>query len=227
MGLRTQSRLFWFLQLLRHKCGKFIACHILIFTLFYMPGCFSMALKQYVPHSVATEWHWRLFHSRLRGSIAKKPWHLAQIPFVTSLHTADRWTIKRTNERMNGGIFPVPVYFDMPTMMPFCLSCDRSLRVCTETDLSAIVYPIVRAVIVHSAPPVVFIPYSIHTRFKSYPWFQVLFFSQTFCNPGTERTTCSVLDNEKAIFSLSNIYQIPLIMVLTPGQGERTVLIML
>lgn len=34
MGLRTQSRLFWFLRLLRHKCEKFIACHILMFTNF-------------------------------------------------------------------------------------------------------------------------------------------------------------------------------------------------
>lgn len=208
MGLRTQSRLFWFIRLLRHKCEKFIACHILMFTnfsklsywipnrfsLFYMPGCFSMALKQYVPRSVTTEWHWRLFHSRLRGFVARKPWHLAQIPFVTSLHTADRWMIKRTNERMDGGIFPAPVYFDMPTMMPFCLGCDHSLRVCTETDLSVIVYPIV-----HSTLPIEFSWHFLYIYdskatldFECCSSGKHLQSNSRSRNPGRERSMCSL-----------------------------------
>ncbi len=68
--------------------------------------CWDVSRRQYVPCSVTTDWHWRLFHSRLCGSVAKKSWHLAQIPFVTSLHVADRWMIKRKNERTDKGIFP-------------------------------------------------------------------------------------------------------------------------
>lgn len=153
------------------------------FSLFYMLGCFSMTQKQYVPCSVTTDWHWRLFHSRLPGSVAKMSWHLAQIPFITSLHAADRWMIKRKNERTDKGIFPAPVC-SWHANHDGILSQLWLLIESLHGNRPVIFYPVVHTANVHSTLPVEFSFYILHVRVISYPWIQVLVMSQTFAVEG-------------------------------------------